>query len=170
MNEKRGREAFMALSQETRLAIVRTLVKHGPSGLAAGAMSEAMGVSPSNVSFHLKSSRTVGPHPKPSRVTVDRLLGIFRNPGRFDPLPHRGLLPGEAGNLRALHRPLLPLRSGDHTMSDTVPDRPFNVLFLCTGNTARSILGKVFSRRTGPVVSTRSQPEATRRVWSTPSR
>ena len=53
MDEKQALDAFMALSQETRLAIVRTLVKQGPDGLAAGAIAEAMGVSPSNVSFHL---------------------------------------------------------------------------------------------------------------------
>ena len=54
MNEKEAVSAFSALSQETRLRIVKILVKAGPEGLAAGVIAEAMDVSPSNVSFHLK--------------------------------------------------------------------------------------------------------------------
>src|SRR5690606_14468338 len=47
--------AFGALSQETRLQIVRLLVTAGPEGLAAGAIGEAMdGASSSRMSFHLK--------------------------------------------------------------------------------------------------------------------
>ncbi|MFB9343472.1 ArsR/SmtB family transcription factor [Aminobacter aganoensis] len=42
------------MSQKTRLKIVRLLVKAGPEGMAAGFIAEAAGVSPSNVSFHLK--------------------------------------------------------------------------------------------------------------------
>jgi ArsR family transcriptional regulator len=60
MKEKQALDAFMALSQETRLAIVRALVKQGKDGLAAGAIAEAMGVSPSNVSFHLSHLERAG--------------------------------------------------------------------------------------------------------------
>jgi len=54
MKERQALIAFGALAQETRLRIVRLLVKAGPDGLAAGAVAEAAGVTPSNVSFHLK--------------------------------------------------------------------------------------------------------------------
>ena len=54
MNEGQAQTAFAALSQETRLRIVRMLVKAGPGGMAAGALAEASDVSASNVSFHLK--------------------------------------------------------------------------------------------------------------------
>src|SRR5690606_28378771 len=54
MNEKQALHAFAALSQETRLRIVRLLVTAGPEGLAAGAIGEAMdGASSSLMSFHL---------------------------------------------------------------------------------------------------------------------
>lgn len=54
MNEKRALDAFAALSQETRLRIVRLLVAAGPQGLPAGAIGEAMdGASSSRMSFHL---------------------------------------------------------------------------------------------------------------------
>ncbi|KSV81730.1 ArsR family transcriptional regulator [Sinorhizobium sp. Sb3] len=60
MDDRQALASFAALSQETRLAIVRTLVVAGPEGLAAGAIAERMGVSPSNVSFHLKELERSG--------------------------------------------------------------------------------------------------------------
>ena len=60
MDVRQALSAFGALSQETRLAVVRTLVVAGPAGLAAGAIAERMGVSPSNISFHLKELSNAG--------------------------------------------------------------------------------------------------------------
>ena len=60
MNEFQARTAFAALSQETRLCIVRLLVQAGAQGMAAGAIAEAVEVSPSNVSFHLKDLEHAG--------------------------------------------------------------------------------------------------------------
>ena len=54
MLERQALSAFAALSQETRLRILRHLVIAGPGGLAAGAIAERVEVSASNVSFHLK--------------------------------------------------------------------------------------------------------------------
>jgi ArsR family transcriptional regulator, arsenate/arsenite/antimonite-responsive transcriptional repressor len=45
--------ALGALAQEHRLAVFRLLVQAGEQGLAAGALAEAVGVSPSAMSFHL---------------------------------------------------------------------------------------------------------------------
>ncbi|MFS8048769.1 ArsR/SmtB family transcription factor [Rhizobium sp. BR 314] len=54
MDQHQALTAFAALSQETRLQIVRLLVVAAPGGLAAGALAEKVEVSPSNISFHLK--------------------------------------------------------------------------------------------------------------------
>lgn len=51
---------FAALAQETRLAALRALVQAGPNGLAAGRLAERVGVSPSNLSFHLKELERAG--------------------------------------------------------------------------------------------------------------
>lgn len=60
MEVRQALSAFAALSQETRLRIVRLLVTAGPDGMAAGAIAEAAGVSASNVSFHLKELAQAG--------------------------------------------------------------------------------------------------------------
>ncbi|AFK52043.1 regulatory protein ArsR [Tistrella mobilis KA081020-065] len=61
MDEPQALTAFAALSQETRLRIVRLLVTAGPDGLAAGAIGEAMGgASSSRMSFHLGQLQQAG--------------------------------------------------------------------------------------------------------------
>ncbi|MHB2268004.1 ArsR/SmtB family transcription factor [Aliihoeflea sp. PC F10.4] len=60
MDEKQAIAAFAALSQETRLRIVRLLVTAGPEGLPAGVIGEAMGASSSRISFHLSHLENAG--------------------------------------------------------------------------------------------------------------
>ena len=61
MNEKKALEAFAALSQETRLKIVRFLVAAGPQGRPAGVIGQAMdGATSSRLSFHLSHLEQAG--------------------------------------------------------------------------------------------------------------
>ncbi len=60
MDERQALTAFGALSQETRLKLLRLLVVAGPDGVAAGSLAEQVDVSPSNVSFHLKELERAG--------------------------------------------------------------------------------------------------------------
>jgi ArsR family transcriptional regulator, arsenate/arsenite/antimonite-responsive transcriptional repressor len=60
MDERQALLSFGALSQETRLQIIRILVVAGPDGMAAGAIAGRLEVSPSNVSFHLKELERAG--------------------------------------------------------------------------------------------------------------
>ena len=61
MNEAEALSCFAALSQETRLRVVRLLVRAGPEGLPAGAIGEAMGgASSSRMSFHLGQLEQAG--------------------------------------------------------------------------------------------------------------
>jgi ArsR family transcriptional regulator, arsenate/arsenite/antimonite-responsive transcriptional repressor len=54
MDEPQALAAFAALSQETRLRVVRLLVQAGPEGMAAGSIGEALGgATTSRLSFHL---------------------------------------------------------------------------------------------------------------------
>ncbi|UCI06455.1 ArsR/SmtB family transcription factor [Mesorhizobium sp. B1-1-8] len=60
MDGRQALIAFGALSQETRLRLLRLLVIAGPDGIAAGSLAEQVEVSPSNVSFHLKELERAG--------------------------------------------------------------------------------------------------------------
>lgn len=54
MDEADVIRALGALAQETRLRIFRMLVVAGPQGVMPGQMAEALGSSPTALSFHLK--------------------------------------------------------------------------------------------------------------------
>ncbi len=60
MDERQAVSAFAALGQEHRLRIVRALVTAGPDGLSAGALANEVGVSGTNLSFHVKELSHAG--------------------------------------------------------------------------------------------------------------
>jgi ArsR family transcriptional regulator, arsenate/arsenite/antimonite-responsive transcriptional repressor len=60
LNEKQALDALSALSQQTRLRMVRALVIAGPEGLPATAIGEAVSVSSSGASFHLAHLERAG--------------------------------------------------------------------------------------------------------------
>ena len=60
LEEPQALNAFGALSQETRLKMVRILVQAGPEGMAAGAIGEAVDASSSSASFHLAHLERAG--------------------------------------------------------------------------------------------------------------
>ena len=60
LTETQALDAFGALSQATRLQMVRALVVAGPDGMAAGAVGEAAGASSSSASFHLAHLERAG--------------------------------------------------------------------------------------------------------------
>jgi ArsR family transcriptional regulator len=60
MNQEEALSAFAALSQETRLSIVRLLVVAGSDGLAAGDIAARVGASTTASSFHLKELERAG--------------------------------------------------------------------------------------------------------------
>jgi ArsR family transcriptional regulator len=60
MDQSETIEALGALAHETRLDVFRLLVRAGPSGLAAGAVGEAVDVAAPTLSFHLKELKRAG--------------------------------------------------------------------------------------------------------------
>src|SRR4051794_23432179 len=87
METNQAVKALAALAQETRLSIFRLLVEAGPTGLAAGEIASGVGVSPTNLSFHLKELSHAGlVRPKPEGrfvfysadfANMNRLLGFL---------------------------------------------------------------------------------------------
>ena len=60
MKSGQALEAFGALSQETRLAILRYLIRNGAGAIAAGKIAEEVGVAPSTFSFHVAALERAG--------------------------------------------------------------------------------------------------------------
>jgi DNA-binding transcriptional ArsR family regulator len=60
MDAKGAVTALGALAQQSRLEVFRLLVRRGPSGLAAGEISERVGVPPTTLSFHLAQLSRAG--------------------------------------------------------------------------------------------------------------
>ena len=60
MDESKVVTSLAALAHEHRLRIFRLLVKRGPSGMPAGEISERVGISAPNTSFHLKELDRAG--------------------------------------------------------------------------------------------------------------
>jgi ArsR family transcriptional regulator, arsenate/arsenite/antimonite-responsive transcriptional repressor len=86
MDESQALIAFGALSQETRLRILRLLVVAGKAGLAAGVIAEQAEVSPSNVSFHLKELERAGlvsSHRESRSIIYIASYGVLRGLIRF---------------------------------------------------------------------------------------
>ncbi|ECI7685932.1 helix-turn-helix transcriptional regulator [Escherichia coli] len=70
MTDAEALAAFGALSQETRLRILKMLVRAGPEGMSAGSLGEAVGVASSGMSFHLN-------HLEQARLVQSRREGRF---------------------------------------------------------------------------------------------
>jgi arsenate reductase len=129
--------AFAALGQETRIDLLRVLLAAGPGGLAAGDLAGRLGVPPSTLSFHLRALDQAGliAATRQGRsliyeVQVARLRAIiaFLADACCDGDPSR------CGDLHRLFEP--------HEETARMPPPTFNVLFLCTRNSARSIMGE----------------------------
>ncbi|MGB0411955.1 MAG: ArsR/SmtB family transcription factor [Pikeienuella sp.] len=60
MNEQGALDAFLALSNATRLRMLKCLVAAAPDGMIAGEIAKAVGASPSRASFHLTAMSEAG--------------------------------------------------------------------------------------------------------------
>ena len=127
-----GTEALSALAHATRLDAFRRLVRGEPDGLSTGQLVEASGLTQSTFSSHLAISALVLSYLRSGAAMIQRAnIEVLRDLMLFiakDCCDGRA----ELCDRSWLNLPLL-------LKEQAVSDQPYNVLFLCTGNSpARS--------------------------------